>query len=69
MVQLLNAQILAQALYIAALLGVADLLAGGAKRVDELAGATRADGPSLHRLLRMLAGEGVVREVRTASSP
>ena len=64
MVQMLNAPILAQALYVAAQLGVADLLASGAKGVDELAGATGADGPSLHRLLRMLAGEGVFREVR-----
>jgi hypothetical protein len=64
MVQMLNAPILAQALYVAAQLGVADLLASGAKGVDELAGATGADAPSLHRLLRMLAGEGVVREGR-----
>jgi hypothetical protein len=64
MVQLLNAQILAQALYIAAQLGIADLLADGPRRVDALAGATGAHGPSLHRLLRMLAGEGVVRELR-----
>ena len=64
MVQLLNAQILAQALYIAAQLGVADLLAAESRGVDELADATGADRRSLHRLLRMLAGEGVVREVR-----
>ena len=64
MVQMLNAQILAQALYVAAQLGVADLLAGGRRSADELAGATGTHGPSLHRLLRMLAGEGVFREER-----
>ena len=64
MVQLLNAQVVAQALYVAARLGLADLIAGGAPRVEALADATGAHGPSLHRLLRMLAGEGVVREVR-----
>ena len=63
MVQMLNAHILAQALYAAAQLGLADLLAGGPRSVDELAGATGAHGPSLHRLLRMLAGEGVFHEV------
>ena len=64
MVNMLSAHVLAQSLYVAAQLGLADLLAGGAKHVDELAGATGADAPSLQRLLRMLAGEGVFREVR-----
>ena len=64
MVQMFNAQILAQALYLVAQLGVADLLAGEVKSVAELASATGSDGPSLHRLLRMLTGEGVFREVR-----
>jgi hypothetical protein len=64
MVQMLNAQILAQALYVVAQLGVADLLVREVKSVDELASATGTDGPSLHRLLRMLTGEGVFREVR-----
>jgi len=63
MVQLLNAHVLAQALYVAAQLGVADLIAGGTTSVTALATATGADGASLHRLLRMLAGEGVLREV------
>ena len=65
MVAMLSAHVLAQSLYVAAQLGLADLLAGGAKHVDELASATGADAPSLQRLLRMLAGEGVFREVRT----
>ena len=64
MAAMLSAHIVAQALYVAAELGLADLLAGESKRVEELASATGADAPSLHRLLRMLAGEGVFREVR-----
>jgi SAM-dependent methyltransferase len=65
MVELLNAQIVAQALYVAAQLGLADLVAGGATSIEAVAEATGAHGPSLHRLLRMLAGEGVFREVRS----
>jgi len=64
MVQLLNAHIVAQALYVAAQLGLADLLRDGAKSIDALADAAGAHAASLHRLLRMLAGEGVFREVR-----
>ena len=67
MVAMLSAHILSQALYVAAQLGLADLLADGAKAVDDLASATGADAPSLLRLLRMLAGEGVVREVRAGA--
>ena len=63
MVNMLSAHVLAQSLYVAAQLGLADHLAGGTKHVDELAAATGADLPSLERLLRMLAGEGVFREV------
>ena len=65
MVELLNAHFVAQALYVAAQLGLADLIAGGATSVKAVAEATGAHAPSVHRLLRMLAGEGVVREVRS----
>lgn len=64
MVNMLSAHVLAQSLYVAAQLGLADLLASGAHRVADLASATGADAPSLQRLLRMLAGEGVFQEVR-----
>jgi len=63
MFSMLSAHVLAQSLYVAAQLGLADLLAGGATHADELSSATGADAPSLQRLLRMLAGEGVFREV------
>jgi SAM-dependent methyltransferase len=54
---------LSRAIYAAARLGVADLLADGARSADELAQATGADAPSLHRLLRALASRGVFTEV------
>jgi len=48
-----------QALYVAAELGLADLLAGGARSADDLAAAAGAHAPSLARVLRLLASEGV----------
>jgi hypothetical protein len=62
MLQLLNAFLTVQALYVAAALGIADRLADGPKAVDDLAAATSAHRPALYRLLRMLAGAGVFRE-------
>jgi hypothetical protein len=51
-----------QALYVAASLGVADLLGNGPKRSEELAREIGADARSLHRLLRALASLGVLEE-------
>jgi hypothetical protein len=51
-----------QAVYVAAQLGIADLLAAGPKNVDELALAAEADAPSLYRVLRALASFGVFQE-------
>src|SRR5437764_1360782 len=48
-----------QALYVAARLGIADLLKDGARGSEELARATGADARALHRLLRALASLGV----------
>ncbi|TME36734.1 MAG: methyltransferase [Chloroflexi bacterium] len=62
MLRMLNAFLTVQALHVAAVLGVADLLAAGPKSLDDLAAGTKADRPSLHRLLRMLTGPGVFRE-------
>jgi hypothetical protein len=50
-----------QCLYVAARLGIADSLAGGAGTALELAGRSGADPGALERLLRALAGLGVVR--------
>ena len=51
-----------QALYVAAELGIADLLHGGSQSADELAKATNSDAGALYRVLRFLASEGVFRE-------
>ena len=44
-----------QALYVAAKLGIADLLKNGPKTCEDLAAATSTQASSLHRLLRALA--------------
>ena len=50
-----------QAVYVAARLGIADVLAAGPKSGQELAAATGADRQSLCRLLRALCAMGVFR--------
>jgi O-methyltransferase len=59
---MLNAFLTVQALHVAAALGIADQLNAGPRDIDDLASATRARPSSLYRLLRMLAGAGVLRE-------
>jgi hypothetical protein len=51
-----------QAIHVAARLGIADLLAGGARTSDELAEDTGTHADSLYRLLRALATVGVLHE-------
>ena len=51
-----------QALYVAATLGIADLLIGGPLRVEELAEATSTHASSLHRMPRLLASQEVFAE-------
>src|SRR3954451_8237548 len=53
---------LAQAIHVAAVLGIADRLADGPRSSDELGRATEADPDALYRLLRALACGGVLRE-------
>ena len=60
--QILLGSLASQTLYVAAKLGIADLLADGPKRVDELATAANVDAPSLYRVLRALASLGVFAE-------
>jgi Dimerisation domain len=50
---------LSQAIYVAAKLGLADLLKDGPKSCSALAEATGADGPALFRLMRALSSGGV----------
>lgn len=51
-----------RAVYAAARLGLADLLANGPARADELAEATRSHAGSLFRLMRALAGLGLLEQ-------
>jgi O-methyltransferase len=44
-------------------LGIADLLANGPWSVEDLAAAVSADKQALHRVLRLLASEGVFTEI------
>jgi predicted O-methyltransferase YrrM len=62
MQQLIYGFAFSQALYVAARLGLADILAGGPRSVRELAAATGAHQPSLYRLLRALAFVGLVHQ-------
>jgi len=54
--------LMSQALYVAAKLGVADLIANGPKAVSELAVATETNESALYRVLRSLASVGVFSE-------
>ena len=64
LLRLVNGYQISQAIHVAAALGVADRLAGGARSVEDLARATDTDPPSLYRLLRALASIGVLDEQR-----
>ena len=60
--QLATAHYGSQALYVAAKLGIADLLAGGPDSAEALAKTTETHAPSLRRVLRLLAACGVLSE-------
>jgi hypothetical protein len=51
-----------RAIHVVAKLGIADLLADGARGHDDLAKATGSHAPSLNRVLRLLAGAGLFTE-------
>lgn len=51
-----------RAIYVAVELGIADLLANGPRSAADLAEATNTHAPSLYRVLRLLASEGVFAE-------
>jgi hypothetical protein len=53
---------LSQAVYVAAKLGIADLVADAPRPASELAAAVGADADALYRLLRLLAGYGIFVE-------
>src|SRR5258708_5740546 len=62
MLQLIAGFWVSRALYIAAKLGIADLLAAGPQESTALAAATGTHAPSLRRVLRALASVGVFAE-------
>jgi predicted O-methyltransferase YrrM len=60
--RLMDGYLVTQLLYVAAKLGVADVLAGGPRTGAQIAGAVGADADRLTRMLRGLAAEGVLVE-------
>jgi hypothetical protein len=63
LLQMMTGYWVSQATYVAAILGLADLLADGPLSAEELAAATASHAPSLYRVLRALASVGIFREV------
>jgi O-methyltransferase domain/Dimerisation domain len=61
--QMATAYWVSQAIYVAAKLGIADLMEGGPQSSLVLAAATRSDAPSLYRLLRALSSVGVLSQL------
>jgi len=62
LIQMGAASWISAVVYAAAKLGIADHLAAGPRSAVELADATRTHAPSLHRLMRTLAGLGILTE-------
>lgn len=62
MIKMISGFWLSRAVYVAAKLGIADLIKDGPRTVEELAIATDMHAPSLYRVLRGLASEGLFIE-------
>jgi len=62
MLDLITGYWVSQMVFVAARLGIADVLAKGAKTPDTIAEQVGAHAPHVHRLLRTLAGVGVFAE-------
>jgi O-methyltransferase domain/Dimerisation domain len=62
LLRLVNGYQVAQAIHVAAVLGIADLLRDGPQSTADLAAATGAHAGALYRVLRALASVGVFRE-------
>lgn len=61
-IQMATACWISRLVWTAADIGLADLLAGGAKSAADLAGPTGMDGRSLHRFMRTLASFGILTQ-------
>jgi len=62
LMRMLVAPIVTRAIYVAAKLGIADLLHSGPQTAEQLAAATGSHAPSLYRVLRALASVGIFAE-------
>jgi len=62
LLEMISSSWMSQAIYVAARLGIADLLAEGPKKSDELARSVGAHADSLYRLMRGLATLGLCAE-------
>jgi hypothetical protein len=62
MLRMISGFRVSRAIYIAAKLGLADLLKDRPKHTEELAEATRMHAPSLYRVMRALASVGIFAE-------
>lgn len=60
---MLAGHVIAQSLYVLALLGIPDLIESGHRDLDDLAAVTGTHPPSLHRMLTTLASLGVLTEI------
>lgn len=58
----IHAKRISQSIYVAAKLGIADLLEDGSQCIAKLAEHTHTHGPSLYRVLRALASVGIFEE-------
>jgi hypothetical protein len=65
MLRLLSGYWFSQALYVVAVLGVADHLKDGPRTADQLASEVGADAEALHRLLRGLSSAGIFSSSRS----
>ncbi len=66
-VQLMNYIVgkwISKPIYVAAELGIADLLAEGSKSIEELAQASQSHAPFLYRMMRALASVGIFFETK-----
>src|SRR5512145_2271442 len=62
LLELAQGSMMTQAIYVAAELGIADVLRDGPLTVDEIAGAVDANPDAVHRLLRLLASHSIFAE-------
>jgi O-methyltransferase domain/Dimerisation domain len=67
MLNMMTSYWISQAIYVAAKLGIADLVQNGPVHHETLAAASESDPPSLYRLMRALASVGIFAETSPGS--